>query len=40
MSDEKSKDDEKKKPASWETKDKDLQESRELSLKERKKQEK
>jgi hypothetical protein len=39
MSDEKSKNDEKK-SSSWETKDKDLRESRELSLKERKKQEK
>jgi len=39
MSNEKSKGDEKKKPASWETKDKDLRENRELSIKERKNRE-
>ena len=40
MSNEKPKGDEKKKPAAWETKDKDLQEKRELSVEERKKREK
>ncbi len=39
MSKEKSKGDENKKPSSWETKDKDLRENRELSIKERKNRE-